>query len=84
MVYLHTWDLINLNLVWYYVDTCYIHQHVFGTYISYYLATGGSIKELESPERWHGCVQLQASCLAQQDKVTGVFLFMHLTIMCLW
>jgi len=36
-------------------------------------------RELESLERCRGCVQLQATCLAQQGKVTNVLLclFMH-------
>jgi len=27
-------SLLKLNLVWHYVDTCYIHEHVFEKYIS--------------------------------------------------
>jgi len=60
-------------------NMCYIHEHVLDMYISYCLATGGFVRGLKSLERWHGCVQLQETCLAQQDEVTGVLLclFMH-------
>jgi len=71
---LHTRSLLNLGFFIHYVDMYYIQEHALDRYISYSLATGGSVKGLESLERWCGCVKLKAAYLAQLNEVTGLLL----------